>query len=155
MDNEFHFLLCERCQKEVETPKLVSCFHNLCSECLEESKTIGLCPICGTPLSQNADVPNLLFESLQAKLRIYQKITESSDLVCDSCKKEKSEFWCSNCKEFFCKPCFQCHQRFLKREGHEARSLEDLKTESSEDFLAGFRTVSTMCCSNHNNQSLR
>ncbi|XP_066492011.1 protein PML-like [Tiliqua scincoides] len=155
MDVEFQFLLCDRCQKEVERPKLVSCLHNLCTECLEESKPIGLCSICGTPHSQNAGTPNLLFENLQVKLRIYRKVTEGNNLVCDSCKEEeRAEFWCSDCEEFLCLPCFQCHQRFLKRESHEAKPLKDLRAESSKDFLAGFRKLSAMTCSNHNNQPL-
>lgn len=159
MDGEFQFLLCERCQKEVEDPKLVPCLHNLCSECLEESKPIGLCPVCMTPHLQNAGTSkqiNFLFGNLQAKLRIYKKVTDGSHHICESCKKEeKAEYWCSDCEEFLCVQCFKCHQRFLKRESHEAKSLKDLRAESSKDFLAGFRRLSVMSCSSHNNQALR
>ncbi|XP_053127648.1 protein PML-like isoform X2 [Hemicordylus capensis] len=155
MDKEFQFLLCEGCQKEVKCPKLISCLHNLCAECLE---SISSCPICETPHSQNAETPaqdNWLFANLQAKLSIYRRITSGQDLMCDNCKKEAS-FWCSDCEEFLCSSCFEFHQRYLKRESHEAKALKDLRAESLNECLAGIRKLSIMFCSkgSHNNQIL-
>ncbi|XP_074925413.1 protein PML isoform X2 [Chelonoidis abingdonii] len=157
MEEEFQFLLCQRCQKEPRNPKLLSCLHTLCTDCLEENKPVGHCPICQSPIPQVSGIPdqdNLLFANLQAKLSTYQKIVSSSNLVCDRCK-DLAEFWCSECEEFFCIRCFEAHQWFLKKKSHETRKVGDLKAESSKQFLQGARKSRILFCSNptHNDQN--
>ncbi|XP_050824139.1 protein PML-like isoform X1 [Gopherus flavomarginatus] len=158
MEEEFQFLLCQGCQKELRNPKLLSCLHTLCADCLEENKPVGQCPICHTPIPQASGIPdqdNLLFANLQAKLSTYQKIVQGNDLVCDNCGQE-GEFWCSDCKEFLCVKCFETHQRYLKRESHEAKAVRDLKMGSAKEFLDGSRKLSNLSCPNptHANQML-
>ncbi|XP_050824141.1 protein PML-like isoform X3 [Gopherus flavomarginatus] len=91
----------------------------------------------------------------QAKLSTYQKIVQGNDLVCDNCGQE-GEFWCSDCKEFLCVKCFETHQRYLKRESHEAKAVRDLKMGSAKEFLDGSRKLSNLSCPNptHANQML-
>ncbi|KAM7151228.1 protein PML-like isoform 2-T2 [Macrochelys suwanniensis] len=118
MEEEFQFLLCQGCQKEPRNPKLLSCLHTLCADCLEENKPVGQCPICRAPIPQASGIPdqdNLLFANLQAKLSTYQKIIKGNDLVCDNCGQE-GEFWCSDCEEFLCVKCFETHQSIYCRE---------------------------------------
>ncbi|KAM9125638.1 protein PML-like isoform 4-T4 [Pangshura tecta] len=118
MEEEFQFLICQGCQKEPRNPKLLSCLHTLCADCLEENKPVGQCPICHAPIPQASGIPdqdNLLFANLQAKLSTYQKIVQGNDLVCDNCGQE-GEFWCSDCEEFLCVKCFETHQSIYCRE---------------------------------------
>ncbi|XP_065415772.1 protein PML isoform X7 [Chrysemys picta bellii] len=118
MEEEFQFLLCQGCRKEPRNPKLLSCLHTLCANCLEENKPVGQCPICRAPIPQASGIPdqdNLLFANLQAKLSTYQKIVKGNDLVCDNCGQE-GEFWCSDCEEFLCVKCFETHQSIYCRE---------------------------------------
>ncbi|XP_073219177.1 protein PML-like isoform X1 [Lepidochelys kempii] len=157
MEEEFQFLLCQGCQKEPRNPKLLSCFHTLCTDCLEENKPVGQCPICQAPIPQASGIPdqdNLLFANLQAKLSTYQKIVSSSDLVCDRCR-DLAEFWCSECEEFFCIRCFEAHQWFSKKKSHETRKVRELKAESAKQFLEGARKSRILFCSNptHNDQN--
>ncbi|XP_067399325.1 protein PML-like [Emydura macquarii macquarii] len=158
MEEEFQFLLCQGCQKEPRNPKLLPCLHTLCTDCLQENKPIGQCPICRAPISHASGMPaqdNLLFASLQAKLNTYQKIVSGSDLVCDNCGKE-GEFWCSMCEEFLCIKCFEAHQRYLKRESHEAQAVRELRVGSAREFLGSSRKPSNLSCPNpaHVNQIL-
>ncbi|XP_065415769.1 protein PML isoform X2 [Chrysemys picta bellii] len=158
MEEEFQFLLCQGCRKEPRNPKLLSCLHTLCANCLEENKPVGQCPICRAPIPQASGIPdqdNLLFANLQAKLSTYQKIVKGNDLVCDNCGQE-GEFWCSDCEEFLCVKCFETHQRYLKRESHEAKAVRDLKVGSAREFLVGSRKLSNLSCPNptHANQML-
>ncbi|XP_039346952.1 protein PML-like isoform X4 [Mauremys reevesii] len=158
MEEEFQFLICQGCQKEPRNPKLLSCLHTLCADCLEENKPVGQCPICHAPIPQASGIPdqdNLLFANLQAKLSTYQKIVQGNDLVCDNCGQE-GEFWCSDCEEFLCVKCFETHQRYLKRESHEAKAVRDLKVGSAKEFLGGSRKLSNFSCPNptHANQML-
>ncbi|XP_030401456.1 protein PML isoform X1 [Gopherus evgoodei] len=157
MEEEFQFLLCQGCRKEPRNPKLLSCLHTLCTDCLEENKPVGQCPICQAPIPQVSGIPdqdNLLFANLQAKLSTYQKIVNSSNLVCDRCK-DLAEFWCSECEEFFCIRCFEAHQWFLKKKSHETKKVGDLKAESAKQFLEGARKSRILFCSNptHNDQN--
>ncbi|XP_038274414.2 protein PML-like isoform X2 [Dermochelys coriacea] len=157
MEEEFQFLLCQGCQKEPRNPKLLSCLHTLCTDCLEENKPVGQCPICQAPIPQASGIPdqdNLLFANLQAKLSTYQKIVSSSDLVCDRCK-DLAEFWCSECEEFFCIRCFEAHQWFSKKKSHETRKVRELKAESAKQFLEGAKKSRILFCSNptHNDQN--
>ncbi|XP_034639380.1 protein PML-like isoform X1 [Trachemys scripta elegans] len=157
MEEEFQFLLCQGCRKEPTNPKLLSCLHTLCTDCLEENKPVGQCPICQAPIPQVSGIPdqdNLLFANLQAKLSTYQKIVSSSDLVCDLCN-DLAEFWCSECEEFFCIRCFEAHQWFSKKKSHETRKVRELKAESAKQFLEGARKSRILFCSNptHNDQN--
>ncbi|XP_077173653.1 protein PML-like [Paroedura picta] len=158
VDEEFQFLLCENCRQEAGCPKLLPCLHNVCSECLQETKPMNCCPICQAPHSQAegaAVQDNLLFSNLRAKLSVFQTIKGGQDLVCNNCKKEGA-YWCSDCQEFLCPGCFESHQRYLKRENHEARAVKDIKAESSKAFLTEFKNVAAMFCSNaeHKMQNL-
>ncbi|XP_058011904.1 protein PML-like isoform X2 [Ahaetulla prasina] len=159
MNEEFQFLLCDRCHAEVPYPKLLPCLHNLCSQCLEGNNPTDLCVICGTPHFHLAEAPetlnNVFFANLQAKFSIYRKVTRSRSPVCDNCKKE-AEFWCSTCEEFLCLLCFRSHQRYLKKDSHEARPLKDFQAQSCKDFLSTIRKPNTMFCSKagHSTQML-
>ncbi|XP_015265218.1 PREDICTED: protein PML-like [Gekko japonicus] len=151
MEEEFRFLLCGKCQREAQNPKLLACLHTLCSECIQESKPVGHCPVCqvAVPVSQD----NLLFTHLQANLNTYRKIVAGEGLVCSRCKGE-AEFWCSECEVFLCTRCFEDHQWHLKRKSHEARKIDDVRADSATAFLAAVRKSCTLFCSNptHNNQ---
>ncbi|XP_070619107.1 protein PML-like isoform X2 [Erythrolamprus reginae] len=147
INGEFRFLLCDICHKEIPHPRLLPCLHNLCSQCIDQC--VDQCVVCGTPKVRHAENPehpdNVFFANLQIKLSLYRKI-KSEDLVCDICKKEAG-FWCDKCKEFLCLSCFRSHERYLKRENHEPRPLQDLRAESCQDFLSATRQPNTLFCS--------
>nr|XP_056722023.1 protein PML [Euleptes europaea] len=153
MEEEFQFLLCEKCHREPQDPKLLSCLHTLCSECVAESKPVGHCPVCRVPVPRFQD--NLLFTHLQANLTTYQQIAAGKGLLCSRCKVE-AEFWCSECKEFLCVRCYDAHQWYLKRNSHEAQKISDVKVDSATRFLAGAQKSCILFCSNpaHSNQGL-
>ncbi|NWX44968.1 PML protein, partial [Steatornis caripensis] len=154
-EDDFQFILCEGCQQESPNLKLLTCLHTLCLGCLSKSKFIGECPVCWTAIPQASGIPtmdNLLFTSLQARLKAYKKIVDEVDLFCDNCKKTV-EFWCSECEEFLCTKCFEAHQHYLKRESHEAKRVMDIRAGSAKDFLEGTRKTSNLSCSNTTHKS--
>ncbi|NXI70358.1 PML protein, partial [Anseranas semipalmata] len=158
LESEFQFVLCEGCRQESPSLKLLTCLHTLCLGCLSENKPIGQCPVCQTAIPQANGIPdtdNVLFASLQARLSVYRKILSGVELVCDNCKKD-GEYWCSECEEFLCTQCFEAHQRYLKRESHEAKRVKDIRAGTLKDFLEGTKRTSSLSCSNptHKNQTL-
>ncbi|NXL05444.1 PML protein, partial [Mesembrinibis cayennensis] len=155
---DFQFILCKGCQKESTNLKLLACLHTFCLNCLSKSKAIGQCPVCRMSIPQASgisDTDNLLFTSLQARLSVYKKIVDGVDLFCDNCNKA-GEFWCSECNEFLCTTCFEAHQRYLKKESHEAKKVMDIKAGSAKDFLESIKKTSNLSCSNptHKNQTV-
>ncbi|XP_026565509.1 protein PML isoform X2 [Pseudonaja textilis] len=156
MEEDYQFLLCNRCQRQAGNPKLLTCLHTLCTECLEENKPIGQCPVCESPIQTSDGSPlkdNSLFSNLQIKLNTYQKIVSNEVLFCNLCKEE-AEFWCSECSEFLCRKCYEAHQWYLKQKSHESQRLADLKKETAQSFLEGLKKSCTLFCAerSHNNQ---
>ncbi|XP_064013315.1 protein PML-like [Pogoniulus pusillus] len=149
-EDDFQFVLCERCQQESPNLKLLICLHTLCLGCLSENKPVGQCPICHTPIPQANGIPdmdNLLFINLQARLKVYKKIRDSEGPSCSRCRGQVAAVWCSECEEFLCTKCFEDHQWFFKKRSHEARRVEDLRAESAHQFLEDTKKSSNLFCS--------
>ncbi|NWR54574.1 PML protein, partial [Bucorvus abyssinicus] len=154
-EDDFQFIRCEGCRQESPNLKLLTCLHTLCLGCLGKNKPTGQCPLCWTTIPQATGIPdmdNVLFTNLQARLKVYKKIVDGVDLLCDNCKKA-SEFWCSECEEFLCTKCFKAHQHYLKRESHKAKRVMDIRTGSAKDFLEGTRRIGNLSCSNLTHKS--
>ncbi|KGL84453.1 Protein PML, partial [Tinamus guttatus] len=157
LEDEFQSVLCEGCQKESPNLKLLTCLHTLCLNCLSKKKPTGQCPVCQTAIPKASGIPgmdNKLFTNLQARLSTYKKIINKADLFCDNCKKE-AEFWCCECKEFLCTQCFEAHQRYLKKDNHEAKRVAVIRAQSASDFLEGTRKANNFFCSKetHKNET--
>ncbi|XP_021263244.1 protein PML [Numida meleagris] len=158
VEDDFQFVLCEGCRQESPNLKLLTCLHTLCMGCLSENKPVGQCPVCQAPIPQPNGIPdtdNVLFSSLLARLRVYRRIVSGAELLCDNCRSA-SEYWCPECKEFLCTKCFETHQRYVKRENHEAKRVQDIRVGSPQEFLEGTRRAGSSSCSipTHLNQSL-
>ena len=159
LEDDFQFMLCEGCRQESPDLKLLTCLHTLCLGCLRENKPVGQCPVCQAPIPQPDGIPNVdnvLFSSLQTRLSIYRRIVSGAELLCDNCGSS-SEYWCPECKEFLCTKCFETHQRYVKRENHEAKRVQDIRVGSPQEFLEGTRRTSSSSCPipTHQNQTLR
>ncbi|NXH11367.1 PML protein, partial [Bucco capensis] len=149
-EDDFQFILCERCRQESPNLKLLTCLHTLCLSCLSENKPIGQCPVCRTAIPEANGIPamdNLLFTNLQNRLSIYKKLRGSDGPSCCRCRKEVAAVWCSECEEFLCPKCFEDHQWFFKKRNHEARRVEELRAESAHQFLEDTRKPSNIFCS--------
>ncbi|KAM6125472.1 protein PML-like [Phoenicopterus ruber ruber] len=156
-EDDFQFILCEGCRQESPNLKLLTCLHTLCLGCLSENKPVGRCPVCRTAIPQPSGIPdmdNLLFTNLQARLKVYKKITDNGGTSCNRCRGEVAVVWCSECEEFLCTKCFEDHQWFFKKRSHEARRVEDLRAKSAHWFLEDTRKSCSLFCSNpsHANQ---
>ncbi|XP_053933362.1 protein PML isoform X2 [Cuculus canorus] len=150
VEDDFQFVLCEGCQQELPNLKLLTCLHTLCLNCLNENKPIGQCPVCRTAIPQASGIPNmenLLFINLQARLKVYKKISNGSGPNCSRCRGELAASWCSECEEFLCTKCFEDHQWFFKKRNHEAKRVEELRAESAHRFLEDTRKSCNLFCS--------
>ncbi|XP_030354314.1 protein PML-like isoform X2 [Strigops habroptila] len=149
-EDDFQFILCEGCQQESTNLKLLTCLHTLCLGCLSENKPIGQCPVCSTAIPQASGIPdmdNLLFTNLQARLKVYKKLSDSGGPSCSRCRVEAAAVWCSECEEFLCTKCFEDHQWFFKKRNHKAKRVEELRAESAHQFLEDNRKSCSLFCS--------
>ncbi|XP_030313046.1 protein PML isoform X2 [Calypte anna] len=148
--DDLEFILCEGCRRESPHLKLLTCLHTLCLDCLSENKPVGQCPVCWTPIPQANGIPtmdNLLFANLQARLKVYRKINRGEGPGCSRCERNVAAVWCPECEDFLCAKCFEDHQWFFKKKNHEAKRVEDLRSESAHCFLESTRKSCSLFCS--------
>ncbi|NXX77602.1 PML protein, partial [Urocolius indicus] len=85
--------------------------------------------------------------NLQARLQVYRQIRDGDGPKCSRCQGEVAVVWCSECEDFLCTSCFEAHQWFFKKRSHEARRVEDLRSESAHRFLEDTRKSCNLFCS--------
>ncbi|XP_078582010.1 uncharacterized protein LOC144865290 [Branchiostoma floridae x Branchiostoma japonicum] len=137
------FLECQICLQPYRRPKVLSCLHSFCQQCLEELlkkqkvKTELDCPTCrsktllpGVGVAELKD--NFFVESLKDTIDVHKKLTnEGESLVCGSCEtKSGAESFCTECGFFLCDECVAIHRRITVTRGHQVIGVEQLKAES-------------------------
>ncbi|XP_035692662.1 keratin, type I cytoskeletal 9-like [Branchiostoma floridae] len=137
------FLECQICLQPYHRPKVLSCLHSFCLQCLVELlkkqkvKSELDCPTCrsktllpGRGVAELKD--NFFVESLKDTVDVHKKLTnEGESLVCGSCEtKPGAEYFCAECGEFLCYECVAIHRRLKVTRGHQVIGVEQLKAES-------------------------
>ncbi|KAI8503920.1 hypothetical protein Bbelb_179880 [Branchiostoma belcheri] len=139
------FLECQICLQPYRRPKVLSCLHSFCQQCLEEFlkkqkvKTELHCPTCrnttvlpGGGVAELKD--NFFVESLRDTVDVHKKLTnEGESLVCGSCEaKSGAESFCTECGDFLCDECVAIHRRIKHFKGHQVIGVEQLRSAESE-----------------------
>ncbi|XP_078614325.1 uncharacterized protein LOC144883604 [Branchiostoma floridae x Branchiostoma japonicum] len=137
------FLECQICLQPYRRPKVLSCLHFFCLQCLEgflkkqKVKTELDCPTCRTKtLLPDGGVAklkdNFFVESLKDTVDVHKNLTnEGGSLVCGSCEtKSGAESFCTECGDFLCDECATMHRRMKVTRGHQVIGVEQLKAES-------------------------
>ncbi|XP_078614312.1 E3 ubiquitin-protein ligase TRIM56-like [Branchiostoma floridae x Branchiostoma japonicum] len=137
------FLECQICLQPYRRPKVLSCLHFFCLQCLEEFlkkqkvKTELDCPTCRSKtLLPGGGVAglkdNFFVESLKDTVDVHKKLTnEGGSLVCGSCEtKSGAESFCTECGDFLCDECAAMHRRMKALRGHQVIGVEQLKAKS-------------------------
>ncbi|XP_078694391.1 E3 ubiquitin-protein ligase TRIM56-like [Branchiostoma floridae x Branchiostoma belcheri] len=139
------FLECQICLQPYRRPKVLSCLHSFCQQCLEEvlkkqkDKTELDCPTCrnttvlpGGGVAELKD--NFFVESLRDTVDVHKKLAnEGESLVCGSCEaKSGAESFCTECGDFLCDECVAIHRRIKVSKGHQVIGVEQLRSAESE-----------------------
>ncbi|XP_078614339.1 uncharacterized protein LOC144883617 [Branchiostoma floridae x Branchiostoma japonicum] len=142
------FLECQICLQPYRRPKVLSCLHSFCQQCLEELlkkqkvKTELDCPTCrsktllpGGGVAELKD--NFFVESLKDTVDVHKKLTnEGESLVCGSCEtKSGAASFCTECGELLCDECVAIHRRLKVTRGHQVIGVEQLKAESESNTV--------------------
>ena len=126
-------LECSLCFELMQEPKLLSCTHTFCKDCLAKlyqcQRKIDQisCPVCRqTTTLENGDVSRL-----QTNVPIKAMIgnVQSAKRNCTVCEPEAKSIassYCQTCVEYMCDSCLEPHNKFRKHKDHEVFSMDDI-----------------------------
>ena len=125
MEKPFPHMTCGVCFKPYNDPRILSCLHSFCLQCLHHeieksgSQQMFQCPIC----EQNTSIPeggaSVLPQNLHLGFEVevagyMSKMTSNSDVACDQCAEGSSDpavVFCCACHHFLCAFCLEHHKR--------------------------------------------
>ncbi|XP_013398617.1 tripartite motif-containing protein 2-like [Lingula anatina] len=152
-----NFLTCHICLHEYEDPRVLPCYHTFCLACLAQhvaaSGTGGniTCPVC----RQEAPVPpggleKLVRNFFLSKVKDFMLTAKSKDKLCGNCHSQVAQFYCQDCKHFFCENCRQKQHDAIKfLQGHTMMSVSDFGKQVQE--MKGV----TLFCDKHEEERLK
>ncbi|XP_041467611.1 uncharacterized protein LOC121417971 [Lytechinus variegatus] len=126
---------CSICHDLPEDPKLLSCGHTFCKNCLSlvlksQMKDAELsCPDCLKISTINdSDVSTLEINTeLEAKLEA-MKSAEKLCSVCEEGEESTAVAYCQTCQDHLCEDCLDVHRKWKKNAKHEVVNVDDIKT---------------------------
>ena len=143
--------MCFLCQQDFTVPKLLSCLHTFCKQCLvkfalenNDSGSIS-CPQCRDPNYTPIEVEKigaLLDNSLvlflqDASLKADRNATQTSrEVQCTSCNQGNlATSWCANCQDFLCESCLVSHQSLKILRNHEVIGINEWRKQNAKMSL--------------------
>ncbi|KAI8502441.1 hypothetical protein Bbelb_200290 [Branchiostoma belcheri] len=161
------FLGCQICLQPCRRPKVLSCLHTFCQECLElilkrqEEQHQLECPTCrnktqlpGSGVAALKD--NFFVESLNDTVKLHKTVMEtegcSSNVVCGACEsKGEAKSYCVECGDFICEECNSAHRRMKSLKGHQLVGMEDFRSGAALKAAK----LRTQPCRLHEDESLK
>ena len=140
---------CSICLDTFNNPKIISCFHTFCCECLEKHARRNhkqgkfLCPECqaeiALPEGNRFDrLPTSFFHNSLLNLLAVRQSGDGTNITCGNCKKRSSNVhYCFDCARFLCSDrCLTAHEIMrVAFEGHKVMPVKDFQAEDYEALL--------------------
>ena len=160
------FLTCTICFEIFSDPKILSCLHTFCRNCLEkhlekqnETHTSISCPLCRqlsplpkgsvSDLKRNFYIQNLIEFSLSTSSKFRDK-------KCTFClmfgHENQAINQCLTCRDFLCVKCSERHNFTRETLRHEVVSLDDLTSGRYNEKL---RSRQEIPCAEHQDEVLK
>ena len=154
---------CLKCSQPYLDPRMLSCCHSFCAQCVHSLVTEGAginsltCPFC----HQTTPVPHSGVTSLPRSLYFVNrqsdtlsKITSNLPSLCDSCSEDISVAYCTECRDLLCQQCWDAHQRVRSSHTHSSFTLQEACT-MSRDNLTKLIPSFPHTCQDHTDQQLK
>ena len=140
---------CSICLDTFNNPKIISCFHTFCCECLERHARGNhkqgkfRCPDCQAeidlPEGNRFDrLPTSFFHNSLLNLLAVRQSGDGTNMTCGNCKKRSSNVhYCFDCARFLCSDrCLTAHEIMRDAfEGHKVMPVKDFQAEDYEALL--------------------
>ncbi|XP_052803098.1 tripartite motif-containing protein 45-like [Mya arenaria] len=159
------FSVCSLCQETFKRPKILTCLHTFCCECLNDyigknvenaSKAVVFsCPSC----DMDIEVPALATDGRYADVIKNDQFMESfvelknalqDDKSCDICVRRDASVvaknWCTDCNDALCEACSQVHLHVKVTSSHTMTSLEEMRKQPLDLIM---RKKSKVNCDRH------
>ncbi|XP_011404961.1 PREDICTED: tripartite motif-containing protein 45-like [Amphimedon queenslandica] len=133
-------ITCAVCQSTFSDPRLLSCLHSFCKQCLSKLLVRGLkfntikCPLCRNEhfllLSEGVDD---LMPNTQLASKLESLLQPAPQPLCGECEEANVVSFCENCHNYLCELCHQAHKRMASFKSHllvlpdEAKSKPKVK----------------------------
>ena len=152
-------LECSICFEEYKDPKLLSCFHVFCKQCLERLvlQTHGQptlqCPNCrGTTTLPSQGVSGLQSDFRMHNLfeirDVFEKVKETQQTQCENCEKNHSTRVCQDCSVFLCQECAEVHQKWKSSRNHKIVTITDIQASADVASIISLKRK-LPCCQKH------
>ena len=139
---------CSICLDTFNDPKIISCFHTFCCECLERHARAShrqgkfRCPECQAeidlPEGNRFDrLPTSFFHNSLLNLLAVRQSGDGTNITCGNCKKRSSNVhYCFDCARFMCSDCLTAHELMRDAfEGHKVMPVKDFQAQDYEALL--------------------
>ena len=138
MEKPFPHITCGVCSKPYNDPRILSCLHSFCLQCLHHelekrgAQQMFQCPICeqntNIPVGGASVLPQNLHLGFEVEVAGYMsKMTSNSEVCCDECVDGRNGLavvFCCMCRQFLCKHCHDHHSSSRKLSKHKIVGLD-------------------------------
>lgn len=122
------FLKCSLCQKLMEKPTTLDCFHSICKKCLASINQTGEngseihCQVCGSSsMARSLEVNQLM----KAFVDLHNTL-QGDSFQCELCLATEPDFKCLDCKLDLCINCKRTHLRVPQLKEHHLVEISGL-----------------------------
>ena len=136
---------CSVCLETYKEPKIISCFHTFCCECLEKHARVSQrhgkfrCPECQAEIhlpegNRFEALPTSFFHNSLLNILAVRQSGNGINVTCGNCKKISSNVhYCFDCARFMCSDCLNAHEIMRYAfEGHKVMPVKDFQDQDYE-----------------------
>ena len=132
-------LTCKKCAKLFTNPKILTCLHLICAECLRQeldsrSFTSAIynsnskkfqCQDCKEIVAVPSKVEDLITDV--STVRMVEMLSKDAKPTCHVCAEGAAHAFCIECRKLLCKECLSAHRRAVVTKEHNISLLEDMR----------------------------
>ena len=139
---------CSVCLETYKEPKIISCFHTFCRDCLEKRARVSQrdgkfrCPECQAEIhlpegNRFEALPTSFFHNSLLNILAVRQSGDGTNVTCGNCKRISSNVhYCFECARFMCSECLNAHEIMRDAfEGHKVMPVKDFQDQDYEALL--------------------
>lgn len=163
-------LTCPGCSNILVEPRVLSCMHSFCFNCVqklevgEANSETGTnapficCPVCEAPTEYPADgnatslPPAFHLIAMLELYKIVHKVQKGDKTSCDNCNENCAAGYCKHCTQLLCRSCITIHRRWSNFEKHDILGVDQIANQALQGLP--LKIPSEMKCLQHDELSL-